>query len=263
MNSQELIGSGLLEAYALGQASTEEVRLVERMRASDPQVDVAITEIELSLEALARKRSVAPPDRVRAALLTELGGRDGARVFPLTRNDRKDQWKTWLAAASVLILAGSIGTNLMLYNRLGRVQDQLARFESEREVLAEQLQVNNASLEGTREQLQVLLDPRRKVIPLAGLPVDPSGSARVYWDPFTHEVHVNVLSLPAPPPGKQYQLWALAGGVPIDAGVFDVVGGLQAMRAITSAEAFAVTLEKAGGVPSPTLSAMYLMGPVG
>jgi hypothetical protein len=168
----------------------------------------------------------------------------------------------WLAAASVLILAGSIGSNILLYTKLNRVQDQLARYESERDVMAEQLQVQKASLDGTQEQLMVLLDPQRKVVTLAGLPLDPDGSARIYWDPVTHEVHMNVLSLPAPPEGKQYQLWALAGGVPIDAGVFDVVNGVQHMRSIPSAEAFAVTLEKAGGVPSPTLSAMYLMGSV-
>jgi anti-sigma-K factor RskA len=262
MNAEELISSGLLEAYTLGQASAEEVRLVERMRASDPHVANALLEVEESLEILANKRSRTPPERVRASLLNDLGAQDTSRVLPMPRGAFTEGWRMWLAAASVLILAGSIGSNILLYTKLNRVQDQLARYESERDVMAEQLQVQKASLDGTQEQLMVLLDPQRKVVTLAGLPLDPDGSARIYWDPVTHEVHMNVLSLPAPPEGKQYQLWALAGGVPIDAGVFDVVNGVQHMRSIPSAEAFAVTLEKAGGVPSPTLSAMYLMGSV-
>ncbi len=263
MNSEELIGSGLLEAYALGQASAEEVQLVERMRTSDPDVAAALAEVEGSLESLARRGSKTPPHRVRASLMLEIDADEGSRILPMSGFAAKDGWKTWLAAASVLILAGSVGTNILLYSKLGRVQDQLARFESEREVLAEQLQVQKASLDGTQAELLVLLDPQRKVVTLAGLPVDPTGSARIFWDPQTHELHMNVLSLPAPPEGKQYQLWALADGVPVDAGVFDVVSGVQHMRSVVAADAFAVTLETAGGVPSPTLTAMYLMGPVG
>jgi anti-sigma-K factor RskA len=34
------------------------------------------------------------------------------------------------------------------------------------------------------------------------------------------------------------------------------------MKNIPKAEAFAITLEKAGGSPTPTLTAMYVMGKV-
>jgi anti-sigma-K factor RskA len=38
--------------------------------------------------------------------------------------------------------------------------------------------------------------------------------------------------------------------------------GLQRMKDVPEAQAFAVTLERAGGSPTPTLEAMVLMGPV-
>ena len=78
---------------------------------------------------------------------------------------------------------------------------------------------------------------------------------------------LNVDNLPMPPSDKQYQLWALKDGKPIDAGVFDMKPGTDGdmhMMPVTIAEAdaFAVTLEKKGGSPTPTLTQLYVMGKI-
>ena len=49
MNADELIRSGLLEAYVLGQTSPEEARLVERMRGSEASVRAELVAIETAL----------------------------------------------------------------------------------------------------------------------------------------------------------------------------------------------------------------------
>ena len=56
------------------------------------------------------------------------------------------------------------------------------------------------------------------------------------------------------PTGKQYQLWAIVDGKPVDAGVINNCIGLCKMKKIDHAEAFAITLEKEGGSPTPTLN---------
>ncbi len=53
MTADELIRSGLLEAYVLGQCAPDEAALVERMRASDASVRAELDSIELALEAQA------------------------------------------------------------------------------------------------------------------------------------------------------------------------------------------------------------------
>ena len=67
-----------------------------------------------------------------------------------------------------------------------------------------------------------------------------------------------------PAKDKQYQLWAIIDGKPIDAGMMDIEapGAIHKMKSITGAQAFAVTLEKKGGSANPTMNAMYLMGNV-
>ncbi len=92
---------------------------------------------------------------------------------------------------------------------------------------------------------------------------DPNYRANIYWNSTTEIVYLDVKSLPDAPNGKQYQLWALKDGKPIDMGVFNAVDtekALLEMGSVPGADAFAVTLEKAGGVPSPTLEEMYVYG---
>jgi anti-sigma-K factor RskA len=84
----------------------------------------------------------------------------------------------------------------------------------------------------------------------------------VYWDKSTGQVYVYASKLPTPEAGKQYQLWALKDGKPVDAGVFDINGELQQMKRITEADAFAVTLEPVGGSETPTLELLYVVGGV-
>jgi len=85
--------------------------------------------------------------------------------------------------------------------------------------------------------------------------------ARVFWNHQTHDAFIDVMSLPVPPAGKQDQLGALVGGKPVDAGVFNMNtnAGMQPMKNILSADAWAVTLEPQGGSVAPTLSQMYLL----
>jgi len=125
--------------------------------------------------------------------------------------------------------------------------------------------VQRASFQATQEQLAIMSDPRTDVILLKGTGLEPDARARIYWDREGSAVHLDVMRLPEPPAGKQYQLWALVDGVPVDAGVFAMGGEvplLRSMKGVAAAQAFAVTIEQAGGSPTPTLEAMVLMGAV-
>ncbi len=73
---------------------------------------------------------------------------------------------------------------------------------------------------------------------------------------------VAVENLPTPPTDKQYQLWALVDGKPVDAGMITDLEDLQAMKEMPEAQAFAITLEPKGGSVNPTLEQLYVIGNV-
>ena len=101
---------------------------------------------------------------------------------------------------------------------------------------------------------------------LAGLESAPSSTARTFISPRDGKALFYAYGLPAPPAGKQYQLWALDKGKPVDAGVLAAVtaagDSLQQMKDIASAQAFAMTIEPRGGSVNPTLSTMTVMGQI-
>ena len=84
--------------------------------------------------------------------------------------------------------------------------------------------------------------------------------ATVYWSKKSAEVYLLVNSLPKPASDQQYQLWAIVDGKPVSAGVFDMnqADSMLKMTNMPTAQAFAVTLEKAGGSPVHRVRCMFL-----
>jgi anti-sigma-K factor RskA len=71
-----------------------------------------------------------------------------------------------------------------------------------------------------------------------------------------------VKNMPKLPSDQQYQLWALLDGKPQSLGVFDSLQNnvILKMDNVKKAQAFAITIEKQGGNPSPTLEKMQSSG---
>lgn len=115
-----------------------------------------------------------------------------------------------------------------------------------------------------RELLKILGAPGTQIVALEGLKPSPVARGRMWWHREGGGYFV-ASGLPAAPHGKTYQLWAIAAGVSVSAGVFDVdPKGSAALRVkplpgVGKVEMFAVTLEPAGGLPKPS-GAMYLAG---
>jgi anti-sigma-K factor RskA len=149
----------------------------------------------------------------------------------------------------------------VLYNRWKDAETSLVIAQNEQARVATTLQATNKSL---ASQVQVLRNDEFKTIDLAGTPAAPTAKARVLYNAATKAVYVDVRNLPAPPAGKQYQLWALDQGKPVDAGVLAAAttagDSLQQMKDISSAQAFAMTVEPEGGSENPTLATMTVLG---
>lgn len=168
----------------------------------------------------------------------------------------------WAMAASVALLL-SLGGNALLYSNWKNASSELVAMQNEKARFATTTQVVEKERNELRQENQVLRDDFRDVA-LAGTKTAPTARARVLFNAATHKVYVDVRSLPALPAGKQYQLWALDKGKPVDAGVLTLATatgqGLQHMKDIASAQTFAMTVEPTGGSTNPTLSTMTVVG---
>jgi anti-sigma-K factor RskA len=256
----EMISSGLLELYVLGQTSAEETLLVHGMAAKHPQIADEITAIELAMESYAQAHAVKPSANVKEKLFAQLNiaslnSTNETKVVSLSSTPKKSSVGYWkmAAAAAVLLFVGSAVFNAVMYNKYNTVSNDLANVQN---------QLNQANKDNAEmaSNIRVVQNKNAIDVKLAGLPAAPDAVAKIYWIKNTEEVYIDPSNLPAAPEGKQYQVWAIVDGKPVDAGMIDKSRtSIQKMKSFGRAEAFAVTLETTGGNPTPK-GDMYVMG---
>jgi anti-sigma-K factor RskA len=98
--------------------------------------------------------------------------------------------------------------------------------------------------------------------------VNPKSFTKIYWNKETKVVYVDAEGLPEPPKGMAYQVWALKLNplTPTSIGLLDNFDSndqkIFAVDHASSAEAFGITLEPAGGSLPPTMEQLYTLGKV-
>jgi anti-sigma-K factor RskA len=133
-----------------------------------------------------------------------------------------------------------------------------------------QLTTKNTELENERDSVaniasehqKVMNDPNVTVVNMVGTQKAPTSSANVYWDSTSNNVWLVVKNMPKLPSDKQYQLWALIDGKPVDLGLFDSPDNkvILKMNNTQKADAFAITIETKGNTGGPNLEQLQSMG---
>ncbi|TWF37197.1 anti-sigma-K factor rskA [Chitinophaga polysaccharea] len=176
-------------------------------------------------------------------------------------------WK-WIAAAAAILLIGSLILNYVFFNRYNEFKEYKDKYESlllSQNSILSKSNLYKTRLEQMEESMDIIQDPKVLKVPMPGTKAFPEALATVFWNPQSQQVYLKVNKLPEPAADKQYQLWAIVDGKPVDMGVFemgDTAKLLQKMKVTGKAQMFAVTLEKKGGAASPTMEQMYVAGKI-
>jgi anti-sigma-K factor RskA len=173
------------------------------------------------------------------------------------------QWK--FAAAASILLAMFLGYLAYDYrDRWLHTQVALNELIAQHQQVAEDYNRVNHRLDKMESDLRVINDPSYVKVVMKGTPNAPQSLASVYWNKETKQVYLSIQNMRELAQEKQYQLWAIIDGKPVDVGVFDGnVSGLIHMKDIAQgAVTFAVTVEPRGGKPSPSLETMQVAGNV-
>lgn len=260
MNKEEFISSGLLELYALRISSPEETREVEESLERYPELRKELEEIEMSLENYAQANSITPSSSVKEKLFQQIFDQNFNTAKPerpvvdINKTKPVPLFYKYVAAAVFVLLIGSMILNYNFYKKLHNSDKQLQLAQAK----LEQQDNKNKALS---QDLDVITNKYAQAVVLNGTAKAPEAVAKIFWMKNTGQVYIDPTNLPDVPSGKQYQLWAIVDGKPVDAGVIQTSKGtyrIQKMKSFGKADAFAITLEKAGGSPTPTLDEMVV-----
>jgi anti-sigma-K factor RskA len=208
--------------YALGILPAGEAEAFERALAAEPELARLARELQEAAGDLARVPEGKAPAALKARVMGEIAG---------PRRAGLPTWLPWALAACLALCCGILGI-------------QQSR-------LKQQLVVMNEGDPLPQVAIYSLSGPDA---------LAPNGRITVAWAPGCQRGRVQITGVPAPAPGKDYQLWAVDAGhpAPISAGIVRVDNEgsanvtFQPGTRAPNVQAFAISLEPLGGSSQKT-----------
>ena len=212
--------------YALGLLDADEDAAFQSELRANAELRDLVRELREAAGDLALTAPlVLPPASLKERIMGEIATK---RVIPMPTERASLGWIPWAIAAALAVFCG-----LLALDR-ARLERQLAE---------------------TRAADPLMQTSFYTLAPAAPAPAE--AKATVAWQPGRQSGVIRISNLPAPEPGKDYQLWAVDAEHkdPISAGIVRVdKNGVAQIRfkPVEKAEhvkAFAISLEREGGVP--------------
>ncbi len=243
--------------WVQGEGSAEQRAAFEQSMEQDPELRALVDALSEGSAVLAMSiPPMSPPDELKGRLLDRIdreepdaSGPAKVAEFPGTDRDRagakRRPLREALAWAAAIAFAAGCG---WFWKQKEDARDRLARAQQEIGSLSGELLKARRSRDFAKlevESLKATIDEYRE------------GVALVVWDEEEQEGVLKLEKMPPIPVDKDYQLWVVdpAQSAPVNAGVVQVSeDGFARVRfkpvsAVTSADKFAISVERRGGVP--------------
>lgn len=242
----------------MGLASDIEREEFESMAVTYPEITEARNSFELALEKQLISDAKQVPlylkgaiEQKISAITVDINSVESEKNLAPVR--RMNVWKL-MVAASLLLFAGSVFWAVSTNNKYKDAEEANINLQNK-------LEQSTAQLNTFQQEAQMLHSPGVKMAAMKGTS-DPAVYATVYWDTASskRDVYLMINNMPQPASDKQYQLWALFNGKPINLGMIEVKEQrlLYRMKNVQDAQAFAITLEPKGGSEAPTSKPVVL-----
>lgn len=252
--------------YALGILEPDEKPAFERELEENKELQRLVDDLSAAAASLAHNVPPRmPPPGLEAAIMREI--RESKIVKPTFGAAR---WIPWAIAAGLAVTTG------LLFVGRTKLQQRVADLQSERDNAANQVALLEKRATDSDARIAAFNREREQMIGeiaqlkerdsfsqmqiatlTSKLDAAPKASAFVIWDAKNQRGVLTAVDVPPNAEDHDYQLWVVDPKyqIPVDAGVFSVKNGqttkvvFQPKRPITSADGFAVSLERKGGVP--------------
>lgn len=281
MDIKEYIQSGILEAYVLGALSEAERASVEADIALYPELAKEVAAIEAAMENFAASTPVEPPAHLQEQIwntiqLQQRANSDGnhdalppvqqpvaepapaPKVVAFEPPAEQAPKMSWQRAAVWAAVAVSVLTNFMLLSQRNKINDEKAAMAVRLDSMQAEQKQMLAKVDAYSSERNMLADTAMKTVVMRSAQAGKEMTGMVFWSKTSGQAYLAIHNMPMPAAGKQYQLWVIQDGKPVSMGVIsnDMVANAGVMMKVSTlvqnGQAFAISLEKEGGNPTPT-----------
>ena len=262
MENKEYIESGILELYVFGLLTEPESEEVTTMAFKHSEVREEIVSIEKAIINLSSSFSPYISSSQFEKIKSQLELKH-SKVVALKSRSSSVNYIGWAASLALLI-----GISFQ-YLKLNESKNEVVAIEKEKSKLQENVVGLEFKNKTTTTALNIVRDENNIMIALGGQAVAPAAKAKIYWNKQTQVVYVDASGLPEPPKGKEYQIWSLKLLPQLTPTSIGLLSNFQENQSkiftvdkTSSADAFGITLEPAGGSASPTMEQLHALGKV-
>ena len=255
-----------LPAFALGALDADERQAVASHLETCDACKAELVALERVVGGIGLDAApVTPPASLRARVLDRVAAEQrqspqshGTLPFA-PKHDRPLFSGSRLAlAASVTLAIGASFYALALRSEITSLREMVAISAEESSKLRGELVDLRRNWAEAVRVMDVMKAPDMMKVDLKGQVDMPGASGRAFWS-RTGGIIFTADKLPPLPAGRVYQFWVINGKVPTGAGTFtpNAQGAASLSTPVaalaTPPDAFAVTIEPAGGSPTPTM----------
>lgn len=247
----EILASGILQQYLLGELEVSENAKVEAWMETYPELRAHYQQLEADLMQVAIENAMTPPAQVKAALMQQIedeANKKSTPVIPVSRG-RRNSYLPLVASLAALFLLSSI----WLYNKVTALEESVEVVSEENSTLKNNLEQLHTKYIETDRWYQAIADPNTQPWVIAGNANAPTAKAISYVNHEQKTVVLNTAGLPALDSEHDYQMWADVAGEMINMGVIPKDEPMVAMTYIEDAESLNITIEPLGGNDHPTV----------
>jgi anti-sigma-K factor RskA len=209
----------LLAGHVLGDLTPDEAEQLQQLLAAQPDLAVEIHQLQEVLAAMPYGLPEAvPSDRVRSQMLQtfqeEITQQTMPPRSPAVISEVAHRFAPYprtsisFRRSKLAILAGSVAAVLVLAVGINNYQ------------LRQELATTQAHIAYQKDLIAMLQQPQTRLVSLKGMDNMSQSSGNAVITPGQAGTVLVLQDLPAPPPGKSYQLWAIADGKKIACGNF-------------------------------------------
>jgi anti-sigma-K factor RskA len=264
MDIKAYIESGILELFVAGQLSSQDNKDVQDLMLKHPEILQEVLDIESAIIKLSS--AMSPGDNKHLLQLIkdklQIGGKE-VKVISIER--AKYNWLTYAGWAAALVIGAGL---LWTVNQNQQLEIQVSDADIEKAYLNVQIEAAKTNLAVKENLLNVLRDRDIISVPLGGQGDFANTYAKVYWNKSNNSIYLDAQGLPNAPEGKVWQVWSLTLNplTPTSLGIIDNFNDddnkIFNIANTNESQAFAITLEPAGGSESPTMEQLHTLGVV-
>lgn len=238
---KDIIESGIIEQYLLGELSEKKHKEVASLIENDSELKQYLAALEKDFEKMALENAIDPPTDVKEKIFNTI--ESAPKVIPL---NAETNYKVYLSVVACIALIFMVG-GVWMYQKMNGLEQQLQIVSEENK----NLQEKNIAIE---DNYTTILDwytsinkPEARKIVFTGNDLAPNAKAVSYINHKEKSVVLDAKGLPNLPKDKDYQLWADVEGEMISMGVIPKDSEMLTMKYIDNAASLNITIEPAGG----------------